>query len=397
MFNPLQVQRLREQWLASGLDPERFEGQAVSAVAPTRGQARAGPGGVTARFYPPAKVLGTPAEPSCLAHVLETRSVHLPATQVQQACRARVIGFTAALDEQNVIVGSEDCENTERFLVRNRSNYHGYCAEQIDGELKVCFVSRPSPRYLEMDALFLPNLEPGNYGSFLFRQLPLLLHLKSVLPAFDCYIAGERTPWLTQALDVVGLPSKPIFAVREVCGDVFRSIWLCAGDDNEGFLRPDVREAIEAMVARTVASQRGGAEKIYVSRALSTTWRPNYRPMTNEIEVEARVRRAGFTVVYPETLSFTDQIRAFASARCILGPSGSGMLNAIFSMPGTRVLDVETFTYTVRQHAHLYSSSWKEYGFGFAVPDASDQSPLLFRRWELDKRLLDEALEWLLW
>jgi hypothetical protein len=398
MLNPFQVQQLRERWLSSGRDPEQFEGQPVQ-VARMSGVKEPHPANETAAtFYPPARIFGTPVEPWCLTNVLEKRPVHLSVIETRQASNARVIGFTAALDQNNVLLGPEDASPAKlgQFLERNRSNFHGYCAECINGELKVCFAGRSLPRYLNMDALFLPNLEPGNYGSFLFRQLPLMLQLKSAMPAFDCYIAGERTPWLAQAIEVVGLPAKPVFTVREICGDVFRSIWLCSGDDNEGFLRPDVREGIEATVTRTLRSRSGGHEKVYVSRALSATWRPNYRPMINEIEVEDRVRRAGFTVIYPETLSFNDQIGAFASARYILGPSGSGMLNAIFAKPGARVVDIETFTYTARQHAHLYSSSGKEYAFGFAQPDPTDEALLMFRRWRLGDGLLEEVLDWLL-
>jgi len=398
MLNPLQVKQLREQWLSSDHQPNQLEGQPVQVASVSVIEESQAKSVITATFRPPARILGTPVEPSCLSHVMEQRVVHLAPIETRQALQARVIGFTAALDRDNVLFGPEDANlgRVEQFIERNRSNYHGYCAEQIGGELKVCFGCRWSPRHIDMDALFFPNLEPGNYGSFLFRQLPLMLHLKSAVPEFDCYIAGERTPWLAQAIQAVGLPNKPVFTVREVCGDVFRSIWLCAGDDNEGFLRPDVRDSIEMMVARIVENRGDGDKKIYVSRALSTNWRPNYRPMINEFVVEDWVKRAGFTVVYPETLSFLDQVRVFAPAHYILGPSGSGMLNSIFGTPGTRVLDFETFTYTVRQHAHLYCSSLKEYAFGFAAPDPNDDSPLLFRRWRLDEALLSEGLDWLL-
>jgi capsular polysaccharide biosynthesis protein len=84
----------------------------------------------------------------------------------------------------------------------------------------------------------------------------------------------------------------------------------------------------------------------------------------------------------------------FASARRIFGPSGSEMLNAVFAAPETKVVDVETFHVTVRQHANLYSCSSKEYCFIFEQPDDSDERPLFHRRWRLRNNLLREALEW---
>jgi hypothetical protein len=70
------------------------------------------------------------------------------------------------------------------------------------------------------------------------------------------------------------------------------------------------------------------------------------------------------------------------------------MLNSVFAEAGTKVVDIETFTVTVRQHANLYSCSSKEYAFVFGQVDEGDDRPLFLRRWHLSTELLREALDW---
>ena len=80
--------------------------------------------------------------------------------------------------------------------------------------------------------------------------------------------------------------------------------------------------------------------KLYVSRR---NWKKGLkkemhnRALHNAAEVEERVRKAGFNVVYPETLSLAQQHKIFADAKIVFGEDGSGLHNSIFSAPGTRV------------------------------------------------------------
>ena len=50
----------------------------------------------------------------------------------------------------------------------------------------------------------------------------------------------------------------------------------------------------------------------------------------------------GFTVLHPERMSFSDQIRAAAAADILAGVDGSALHLAAFMRPGARVLVLET-------------------------------------------------------
>jgi capsular polysaccharide biosynthesis protein len=105
------------------------------------------------------------------------------------------------------------------------------------------------------------------------------------------------------------------------------------------------------------------------------------------------VRAKGFHVVYPEAHNLAEQCALFHGARAIIGPSGSGMLNAAFAPEGTKLADLEGYHHTVRQHAKLYSSSGKIYGFAFGETFRTHPSTRAFDNWTLAPHLLSGALD----
>jgi capsular polysaccharide biosynthesis protein len=128
---------------------------------------------------------------------------------------------------------------------------------------------------------------------------------------------------------------------------------------------------------------------------LSASSRPWYRVLENENVLEQHAARAGYAILYPETLSFGEQIRAFGEAKRIVGPSGSGMLNAVFAEDGAKVLDMESFHTTVRQHAKIYASTRKRYSFLFGQLSKDDGSHPIVRPWLVPEELFRVGIEWL--
>jgi len=72
-------------------------------------------------------------------------------------------------------------------------------------------------------------------------------------------------------------------------------------------------------------------EKLFLARN-------NSRRFYNEDDLLEIVEDSGFKVVYPEALSFREQVQLFHSARCIVGPSGAAWANILFCQSGTRGL-----------------------------------------------------------
>ena len=349
------------------------------------------------RVYRPAQIFGTPDDPGCLAGIGDYEiAVSTPSLSANRT--ARVVGFCGIITEDKRLLSPYEINlsNVDEFIRHNEFNHQGFLFQKTPDGLRVDFKSSVPTRFWPGRALFLHNIEPGNYGSFIFRQLPQMLMAANQTIEADYYIVADRTPWLNEAIALAGLPSRPILTVREVCGNVFDQIIMIAGIDNGGFLASATRSDLTRLGERAKI-ERGGlaqSDKIYVSRRLSANDRPWYRVMRNEGEVEEKLRQRGFAIVYPEAHSLVEQIRLFSAARSVIGPSGSGMFNSIFADGDCKITDIETFHVTVAQHALFYASSKRQYSFLFTSPDEASTTPKINRSYVLDHKMLESAVSW---
>ncbi len=72
-----------------------------------------------------------------------------------------------------------------------------------------------------------------------------------------------------------------------------------------------------------------------------------HHPLVNAPAIEAAARDRGFAIVYPEELSFADQVALVRNARFLLGPDGSAInFLSWFARPGTRLCNL-THDYTI--------------------------------------------------
>lgn len=75
-------------------------------------------------------------------------------------------------------------------------------------------------------------------------------------------------------------------------------------------------------------------ERVFISRKQETT-----RSCNNTDQLEDFFVDHGFAIVYPEKLSFSDQVNLFASSKVVAGFGGSGLFGAMFAKnPGTRIV-----------------------------------------------------------
>ncbi len=401
MFSPDQVQTWEE---TAALEPgarriylDRYLGSASLSFSAVDRSER--PSVDAGRLRTPARIFGTPEDASCLEGI-EDGPVHILPPRIFTVDRARIVGNSALLSGEGALYLPDDASRLTRaeFVAANAHGHQGFLIDDGPENLSISFAQRERPRDYPLDAVFLHSLEPGNFGSFMFRQLPQMLALREADLPFDCYISSERTSFVLEAIELLDLPRRPVFSGPEVSGDRFRSITVFRIDDAEGFVGPGTRSQLKRLVAEVVSEHpvTDPDPAVYVSRALSTLRFPGYRVMTNELEIEALVRSRGLRVLYPETLSLRDQIRHFYGAGRLMGPSGSGMFNLLFSRAVKRVVDIETYHGTVRQHAKLYSACGAEYAFFFSPFCPGDDQAPMYRSSICPPHLAAEALDWLL-
>lgn len=92
-----------------------------------------------------------------------------------------------------------------------------------------------------------------------------------------------------------------------------------------GFLRDRVQANLPPLKAP--------GRRLYLSRR-NRKW----RLMTNDSEIAAFLEARGFETIYPEDLTFEQQVRLFQEAEAIVGPNGSSWINLIFAAPSVKVL-----------------------------------------------------------
>lgn len=344
-------------------------------------------------FNPPSSIIGTPFDQACLNGVRESRSIIFPEKEIYEICDARIIGWNAAIDGKGVLYHPNvhaGLQKHEDFVSGHRSEFAGYICRDVGATLEIYFGSKEDRIYFPKTSIFFPYIEQGNYGSFLFRGLPAMLFAAAQKFSADRIIVPERTPWVMEVLAMLGFANAPVFGVREIAGDNFEHLLMVTVPDKEGLLDERTLDRVQQLKRHLSAEE--GSRRIYVSRRLSYLARPHYRVLRNEAKLESLAAAAGFDVVYPEAFNFREQLQCFCRANRIVGPSGSGMLNAIFSAANSQLVDMESYHTTVRQHAKIYSSTKKDYSFLFGELCEGDRGAA-FSPWHVSESLFRQALE----
>ncbi|TXN70786.1 glycosyltransferase family 61 protein [Methylobacterium sp. WL6] len=120
--------------------------------------------------------------------------------------------------------------------------------------------------------------------------------------------------------------------------------------------------------------------------------------LVNESNLVAALERQGVDILYPETMSFAEQVKLFAQRRVVMGLTGSAFHTAPFSAPARRTIALSgmlhlhanyiLFDAINRNHAHYYftpgTTTFAENGFGvgWKIPDPGRVAEQMARRAE---------------
>ncbi|MDZ4788726.1 MAG: glycosyltransferase 61 family protein [Blastochloris sp.] len=172
----------------------------------------------------------------------------------------------------------------------------------------------------------------SGYGHWLLEELPRLLMLDC--SGIDTILAHQITPFSLAALKLCGFKGDAIHTKRH-------ENWV-----SDELIIPSLIGQVEAPRAEVIEKlnhfvkpleRKGhlGQEKIYISRE-----RARRRNVRNEAELWQVLESRGFTKVYLEDLSWSEQIQVFRSAKMIVAAHGAGLANLAFSRAGTRVIEL---------------------------------------------------------
>jgi Glycosyltransferase 61 len=236
-----------------------------------------------------------------------------------------------------------------RGLLFNWSNsaFGGSLARDLDADRNSEMLKLP-PALLRRsseceNAIMVAASGYGVYGHWLLDYLPRMHRLSHDDFARNVALMRPPRPWATDLARLFE-PQCTFDEVRDGAALIkVRKLLVPTTARAYGILEENSVRAAWARLDETLAGMpltgiaTGPFRRIFVSRKKLRRRSRADRSIKNIALIEQRARRAGFELVYPETLSFAEQRALFSHADVIVGEDGSGLHNMIFSKPGARI------------------------------------------------------------
>lgn len=307
----------------------------------------------------PVRELGTALAPHP-EHALTLRSpavghVRLPDVQVWN-------GETALWHPGTDQIAHEASFHHDRSRIASISPVNRLTAQMLTVEVDHAFLLHPLPPIVRLDhAIVVRGKASSNYFHWLFDGLAALESVvsDSELSEWPLLIDENLHPNLEEALRRVAGRHRvilrqpqggPVFLREAAVGfgahcipytlhpsAVFQPADYVFCPQTLAFLR---QRLMGSPPART------GYRRLFLRR------RGGYRHLLNQDDIEALFITAGFEVIDPGTMDLDTQLRTFAEASHIAGPTGAAFSNLLFAPPDTRII---LFTSDAAGH-HFFSN-----------------------------------------
>ncbi|SFF76566.1 glycosyltransferase 61 family protein [Methylobacterium sp. yr596] len=145
---------------------------------------------------------------------------------------------------------------------------------------------------------------------------------------------------------------RDVFGVREdqiikfdATNDIIRSKTLIAPSllHNSYNFHPKFSDYINQFIRTYTTNERGLPEKIYLSRRkFRSNSKSARRSIADEEQIENLFINQGFAVLYPEEVSFSQQVRYLNNCKILAGEAGSALHNAAFSKRGSVTISLSS-------------------------------------------------------
>lgn len=255
--------------------------------------------------------------------------VRAPARGLARLSAARVYGAGVVISGDGTLIArdvSEDFgKSAEQHWLIGHSGMRPPAA--LPGETAVVAVNRGA-----------------GYCHWLLEELPRLLTLpRDAVDQVITHAAAEpmRTAWNRRG------GRENLIDARRNTHLAVGPLWVPGLMAEAGAPTPHAVHAIRDFAAglgsgeRATVGQRSFAgERVYFSRAKAAR-----RRLTNEEELWRALQAKGFTRVFMEDLTWTEQIGVAKAARVIVAPHGAGLANAVFCAPDTHIVEIVNRAY----------------------------------------------------
>ena len=234
------------------------------------------------------------------------------------------------------------------------------------------------------------NVAYANYFHWITQALPAIdSSLRRLARARNaCLVLPVLNSWQEESLRLLGYSGIKRFVVDDPAKQyAFNRVeYSEILNGGAAFCLSESTYQTYSRLRQTVEIPSADRKKIYVARTDAPS-----RRMRNEGAVIEEVRKRGYEVVVPGTLTFTEQIRLFRGADLVVAPHGAGLTNIVFCEPGTLVYELLPSHYTNACFCNLAHICKLGY-WSDAFESQGDGLPNL-REWESDTALVTERLD----
>ena len=242
--------------------------------------------------------------------------------------------FIAQIPEGRVISGGFFVADRDDDIHADSFRAFGSLLKEGFRDLGSRNLSRPRSSRLELrePAVVLGVQTNRNYFHWLMEALPRLW-----LARDQCMLEGRRVlvpalqPWMERMAAVCGVfPDQMLVPPADelICEDLLmpaRGLW------NINTFTPHAFALVAELAGRAEPVVR---QRLFVSRQRAAS-----RRIVNEDEIFDIAAQFGFIRVFPEAMSFEEQIETFASAEAVAGALGAGLANAAFMPAGAALIE----------------------------------------------------------
>lgn len=200
-------------------------------------------------------------------------------------------------------------------------------------------------RRLSGRGVYLGHFMSWHFGHFMFETLSTFWIFEQIAASdFDYFVfhpfafGTEMAELSAFCLARFGIdPARVVFADSEplTFDELYVPARLARLNDSSD---PSLRWVYDRIVADSPGPMTP-ERRFYISRRVFNA-KHSSRVVVNEMQIEALFQQAGFEILYPELLTFPEQVEHCAGATAIAGLSGSNLFNILFARRDALLIEI---------------------------------------------------------
>lgn len=245
--------------------------------------------------------------------------------------------LAANVYSENIIIGDLNIEHNSPLIVSHNSkraitNAPAVTHQKIPSGLMMFGVQ--SKNYGHWVCEFLPRMLAFDTLAF-SSEIPIYIddnmpdsHIESLELLNSLHRPILKIPKTSVHFSKIGLAPVPAYFPLETKSGVavYDTVW-------PRDIFNELKEKIISSVRRKYPVSLQKRNRLFISRKNF-----NLRQIKNELEIINLLRPYGFEVIFPEELTFTEQVIIFSNAEFIIGSCSSALTNCLFCPPDCKII-----------------------------------------------------------